>query len=62
MYRGVSWSARLTVQTHTTKDKMIVTICVLLYFFWPTSLKQAFSVFSCRTVGSNSDALYMVAE
>jgi len=60
--RGVSWSDRLTVKTHTTKDKMIVTICVLLYFFWPTSLKQAFSVFSCRTVGSTSDALYLVAE
>ena len=62
MCRGIPWSDRVTDDTHTTKDKMIVTICVLLYFFWPTSLKQAFSMFSCRTVGSTSDALYLMAE
>ena len=62
MCRGIPWSDRVTVDTHTTKDKMIVTICVLLYFFWPTSLKQAFSMFSCRTVGSTSDELFLMAE
>ena len=44
----VPWSDRVTEETHTIKDKMVVTICVLLYFFWPTSLKQAFRMFSCR--------------
>ena len=62
MCRGIPWSDRVTVETHTTKDMMIVTICVLLYFFWPTSLKQAFSMFSCRTVGSTSGELFLMAE
>ena len=60
--RGISWSDRATVSTHTIKDKMIVTLCVLLYFFWPTSLKQAFGMFSCRFVGSNRDKMYLMAD
>ena len=59
---GVAWSDRRTVETHTIKDKMIVTLCVLLYFFWPTSLKQAFGMFSCRFVGSNRDKMYLMAD
>jgi hypothetical protein len=63
MCRGIPWSDRKTVSTHTIKDKMVVTICVLLYFFWPTSLKQAFTMFSCRTVGTgNPGELYLMAE
>ena len=63
MCRGIPWSDRKTVSTHTIKDKMVVTICVLLYFFWPTSLKQAFTMFSCRTVGTgNPGELFLMAE
>jgi hypothetical protein len=56
---GVEWRERATVNTHTPKDKMVVTICVLLYFFWPTSLKQTFQLFSCRTIGGQT---YLMAE
>jgi hypothetical protein len=56
---GVEWRDRATVNTHTPKDKMVVTICVLLYFFWPTSLKQTFQLFSCRTIGGQT---YLMAE
>jgi hypothetical protein len=58
---GIEWSNRVRVETHTPKDKMIVTICVLLYFFWPTSLKQTFQIFSCRSIGAG-DHMYLMAE
>ena len=59
--KGMPWSDRVLVDTHTPKDKMVVTICVLLYFFWPTSLKQTFQMFSCRSVGVES-ATFLMAE
>ena len=59
---GVPWSDRKTVETHTLKDKMVVTICVLLYFFWPTSLKQAFRMFSCRSIGQADNKWYLMAD
>ena len=55
------WSDRVRVDTHTAKDKMVVTICVLLYFFWPTSLKQTFQLFSCRSIGAG-EHVYLMAE
>ena len=58
---GVEWKNRATEITHTPKDKMVVTICVLLYFFWPTSLKQTFQMFSCRRIGAG-EATYLMAE
>ena len=58
---GIAWSDRVRVNTHTPKDKMVVTICVLLYFFWPTSLKQTFQIFSCRSIGAG-DHMYLMAE
>jgi len=57
----IEWSDRVRVNTHTPKDKMVVTICVLLYFFWPTSLKQTFQIFSCRSIGVG-DQMYLMAE
>ena len=58
----VPWSDRgERAGTHTPKDKMVVTICVLLYFFWPTSLKQTFQIFSCRFVGEDEQT-YLMAE
>jgi hypothetical protein len=56
-----AWSDRVRVNTHTPKDKMVVTLCVLLYFFWPTSLKQTFQMFSCRSIGSG-EQMYLMAE
>jgi len=47
------------VAHHTYKDKMVVTLCVLLYFFWPTSLKQTFRLFSCRQIGTAEDLFLM---
>jgi hypothetical protein len=58
---GIAWSDRVRVNTHTPKDKMVVTICVLLYFFWPTSLKQTFQIFSCRSIGTG-EQMYLMAE
>jgi hypothetical protein len=58
---GIEWSNRIRVNTHTPKDKMVVTICVLLYFFWPTSLKQTFQIFSCRSIGAG-EQMYLMAE
>ena len=63
--KGIPWRERATASTHTPKDKMVVTLCVLLYFFWPTSLKQTFRLFSCRTIGTSEDGqdlLYLMAE
>ena len=60
--KQIPWSDRVQVITHTPKDKMVVTICVLMYFFWPTSLKQTFRLFSCRSIGSNTSLLYLMAE
>ena len=60
--RGIPWRARATASTHTPKDKMVVTLCVLLYFFWPTSLKQTFRLFSCRTIGTSEESKYLMAE
>jgi hypothetical protein len=58
-----AWRARPRADTHTPKDKMVVTICVLLYFFWPTSLKQTFRMFSCRPIGTNDvDRMYLMAD
>ena len=60
--RHVPWTDRgERAGTHTPKDKMVVTICVLLYFFWPTSLKQTFQMFSCRAVGEGTQT-YLMAE
>ena len=57
---GVPWRERATKATHTPKDKMVVTICVLLYFFWPTLLNQTFRLFSCRQIGGNE--IYLMAD
>ena len=62
---SIPWRERATAKTHTPKDKMVVTLCVLLYFFWPTSLKQTFRLFACRTIGTaedGQDLLYLMAE
>ena len=56
---GIPWSDRGIVAHHTYKDKMVVTLCVLLYFFWPTSLKQTFRLFSCRQIGTAEDLFLM---
>ena len=58
----IPWRERATTETHTPKDKMIVTLCVLLYFFWPTSLKQTFQLFSCRKIGTLDGSMYLMAE
>ena len=59
--RKLEWRGRPTANSHNSKDKMVVTLCVLLYFFWPTLLGQAFRLFSCRSVG-NDPALYLLAD
>ena len=58
---GVQWRIRSERESDTPKDKMVVTLCVLLYFFWPTLLGQAFRVFSCRSIG-DTNARYLVAD
>ena len=60
--RGLRWRGRPQAGTTTMKDKMVVTLCVLLYFFWPTLLAQAFRLFSCRTVGGEGTPLYLMAD
>jgi hypothetical protein len=60
--RCIPWRERATMETHTPKDKMVVTLCVLLYFFWPTSLKQTFQLFSCRKIGTLDGSMYLMAE
>ena len=57
----VPWRERALPTTHTPKDKMVVTICVLLYFFWPTLLNQTFRLFSCREIG-NLERMYLMAD
>jgi hypothetical protein len=57
----VPWRIRATPATHTSKDKMVVSIGVLLYFFWPTLLNQTFRLFSCRKIGTLEN-YYLMAE
>ena len=57
----IPWRERAFPKTHTPKDKMVVTICVLLYFFWPTLLNQTFRIFSCREIGTNVQS-YLMAD
>jgi hypothetical protein len=52
MAARVPWRERATAGTYVPKDKMVITICVLLYFFWPTLLNQTFRLFSCREIGT----------
>jgi hypothetical protein len=61
LVRRVPWRERAVAGTDTPKDKMVVTLCVLLYFFWPTLLGQAFRVFSCRKIGQ-AGGLYLIAD
>ena len=59
--RGLPWRNREKAKTHNNKDKMVVTLCVLLYFFWPSLLSSTFQLFSCRSIG-NDGTLYLMAD
>ena len=61
MAARVPWRKRATADTHVPKDKMVITICVLLYFFWPTLLNQTFRLFSCSQIG-NLERKYLMAD
>ena len=41
------------------KDKYVVTVCVLVYLFYPTLCKQAFALFTCFKV---NDKMYLLAD
>ncbi len=67
---GTPWRRR-TVNAagqadHTPKDKWVVTVCVILYFMWPTLLGQTWRLFACRTLGIARDeedpVLFLVAD
>ena len=38
-------------QLPTPKDKFVVTVGAMLYFIFPTLVKQAFSLFDCKNIG-----------
>ena len=44
---------------YSPKDKFVVTVCALLYLFYPTSCSQAFELFRCHRVGGE---LYLFAD
>ena len=44
------------------KDKFVVTVCVLVYLFYPTLCKQAFALFTCYNVNGTPYLLADLAE
>ena len=38
----------------TSKDKFVVTVCVVLYLLYPTLCQSAFKIFKCEPIGMNS--------
>ena len=54
--KDLTWSSRTYVNI---KDKFVVTVCVLVYLFYPTLCKQAFGLFTCYKVNGKR---YLLAD
>jgi hypothetical protein len=54
----VSWRER-SETGYSPKDKMVLTLVVLLYMLYPTTLLQTFSMLACKKVGEHR---YLVAD
>ena len=50
---AVAWRHR-TANSFSAKDKAVLSIVVLLYMVYPTTLRQVFSMVACRRVGHAS--------
>ena len=54
----ISWRKR-TDSSYSPKDKMVLTMVVLLYMVYPTLLTESFSMLACKDVGGNR---YLIAD